>query len=101
MIAAAVSIGARAAEPSPGRIPPVTGLVKLFGEREDDLAAAIGRGDAAALSRTLADDFELRTGARAANPVPRAEFIANAGKKRPSMQTVEQMAVHDLGNAAV
>ena len=84
-----------------GRVPTVTRLVKLFLEREDALSAAIHAGDAASLERTLADDFELRSGARAASPVPRVEFIADAAKHHPVSGAASRMAVHDLGSAAI
>ena len=92
---------ALAADTAPGRIPTVTRLVKLFLEREDALAVAMSRGDATALAQTLTDDFELRTGARAAAPVPRADFVAATVRARPTVQPAGRMAVHDLGNVAI
>jgi len=104
LVACAVAMAATAAsaaEPPPGRVSTVTRLVKLFMEREDALAAAMSRGDAAALAQALADDFELRTGARAAAPVPRADFLATVERMRPAVRPAARMAVHDLGGSAV
>src|SRR5438105_8962840 len=64
------------------RIPTVTRLVKLFIERETALAAAIRAGDAAKTQAFLSDDFEMRTGAMAGTPVPRAEWIAEMMRLR-------------------
>jgi len=101
VVALATATATLAADSAPGRVPTVTRLVKLFLEREDALAAAMSRGDSAALAQTLSDDFELRTGARAAAPVPRAEFIAAAERTRPPARPVGRMAVHELGSVAI
>jgi hypothetical protein len=100
-VAMAATFAVLAADTAPGRVPTVTRLVKLFMEREDALAAAMSRGDAAAITQTLADDFELRTGARASAPVPRADFLANAERMRPAAHAAGRMAVHDLGSIAI
>ena len=101
VVAIATATGTLAADVAPGRVPTVTRLVKLFLEREDTLAAAMSRGDSAALAQTLSDDFELRTGARAAAPIPRAEFIAAAERTRPPARPAGRMAVHELGSVAI
>jgi hypothetical protein len=85
--------------PAPsGRIPTVTRLVKLFLDREDALSAAMRKGDMDSLERTLTDDFELRTGARAASPISRADFLADITRHRPASDAASRMAVHDLGS---
>lgn len=89
-----------AAEPR-SRVTTVTRLVKLFLEKEDSVANAIRHGDAAALGKLLADDFELRTGLHAANPVPRAQWIANATRARDAGGDIAGIAVHDFGGVAV
>jgi len=76
-------------------------LVKLYLEREAALSAAVRAGDAAAIGQFLTDDFELRAGARAGRPVPRADFVATLVRTRDSGGDVAGMAVHDLGNAAI
>jgi len=84
-----------------GRVPTVTRLVKLFTEQEAALATAIRAGDASAVERLLTDDFEMRTGATPANPVPRAEWLtAMMGARNPG-DDVTGMAVHDLNGAAI
>jgi hypothetical protein len=106
LLAVAIAIGvvaapALAADSATGRVPTVTRLVKLFLEREDALSAAMRAGDTASLERTLSDDFELRTGARAASPVPRVDFIADAAKNHPASGAAKRMAVHDVGSVAI
>jgi hypothetical protein len=98
---AVASTSAVTADSAIGHVPTVTRLVKLFLEREDALSAAMRAGDAASLERTLSDDFELRTGARAASPVPRVDFIADAAKNHPASGAATRMAVHDLGGVAI
>jgi hypothetical protein len=85
----------------PGRIPTVTRLVKLFLDREEALSAGMRSGDMASLERTLTDDFELRAGARAATPIPRADFLREVVRNRPASGAASQMAVHDLGSIAI
>src|SRR6185369_14662126 len=98
----AVPIPAIAAdEPATGRVGTVTRLVKTFLDREEALSAAMRAGDAASLERTLTDDFELRAGARAASPVPRADFLKDVVQNRPASEAAGRMAVHDLGNVAI
>ena len=95
---------AHSADPAPaapGRVPTVTRLVKLFLEREEALSAAMRAGDMAPLERTLTDDFELRVGAKAAMPIPRADFLADAARTRPASGAASRMAVHDLGGIAI
>jgi len=89
------------ASPPSGRIPTVTRLVKLFLDREDALSAAMRAGDAASLERIMTEDFELRAGARAASPIPRADFLGEVARNRPVSGAATSMAVHDLGNTAI
>jgi hypothetical protein len=83
------------------RVPTVTRLVKLFLERETALIDAIRAGDAETIGSMLADDFELRTGTRAASPVPRAAFLQELARTRDGGGAVDRMAVHDLGSVAI
>jgi hypothetical protein len=84
-----------------GRVSTVTRLVKLFLEKEAALGTAIRNADAAALGALLADDFELRTGARAATPIPRADWMREVLRTRDPGGDVGRMAVHDFGAIAV
>jgi hypothetical protein len=93
--------GIPADEPATGRVGTVTRLVKIFLDREEALAAAMRAGDVGSLERTLTDDFELRTGARAASPIPRADFLKDVVRNRPTGEAPGRMAVHDLGNVAI
>jgi|KBSSwiStaDraftv2_1062776.scaffolds.fasta_scaffold38133_6 hypothetical protein len=79
----------------------ITRLVKVFRDKEAALATAVRNGDATAVGGMLADDFELRAGARAASPVPRDDWIRAAIRTRDPGGEIGRMAVHDLGNAAV
>jgi hypothetical protein len=89
------------ARPTGGRVPTVTRLVQLFLEREAALADAIRNGDEPALAAFLADDFEMRTGARPATPVPRAEWMREVLRERDGGGEIDRMAVHDYGTVAV
>src|SRR5882757_8394634 len=84
-----------------GRVPTVTRLVKVFTEQEGALAFAVRAGDASTVGRLLADDFEMRTGAMPANPVPRAEWLSEMMRERNSGDDLTGMAVHDLNGAAI
>src|SRR5215475_4143789 len=88
-------------QPSGGRIPTVTRLVKLFLDKEALLSAAVRAADANALGAFLTDDFELRTGARAANPVPRVEWMRELLRTRDPGGDISRMAVHDFGTVAI
>lgn len=82
-------------------VPTVTRLVQVFTTLENALAASVQKGDAAALSKLVADDFELRVGAMPGNPTPRAEWLQRSrGNPTPPFR-IEQMAVHDYGATAI
>ena len=86
---------------SGGRVPTVTRLVKLFLDKEGALGASVRSADAAALGKLLTDDFELRTGARAANPVPRGDWMREMLRTRDPGGDISRMAVHDFGGTAI
>ena len=100
---AACIIAPAFAQPSPPstRIPTVTRLVKLFTEREMDLAARAHAKDASALDAVLDASFELRTGSLPGTPVPRDTWIRNARAASSRPPRLEQMAVHDFGDIAI
>jgi len=99
----AVSLPSLAADEQPtgGRVPTVTRLVKLFLEKEASLGAAVRNADATALGSLLTDDFELRTGARAASPIPRADWMREVLRTRDPGGDISRMAVHDFGAIAI
>jgi hypothetical protein len=104
ILVAGVVVPAHSADEAPappGRIPTVTRLVKSFLDREEALSAAMRAADTASLERTLTDDFELRAGARAATPIPRADFLRDVARNRPASGAASQMAVHDLGSISI
>jgi len=88
-------------QPTGGRVPTVTRLVKLFLEKEAALGAAVRNADAATLEGLLTDDFELRTGARAARPIPRANWMRELLRTRDPGGKINDMAVHDYGTIAI
>ena len=96
LLAAAPAVAADA-PPSGGRVGTITRLVKLFLEKEAALQAVVRDGDAAAVGAMLADDFEMRTGARPDNPVPRADWIRAMLQTRDPGGDISRMAVHDYG----
>jgi hypothetical protein len=87
--------------PTGGQVPTVTRLVKLFLEREGAVSDAIHKGDAQSLAGQVTDDFEMRTGARAATPVPRSEWMRDVLRTRDGGDGIGRMAVHDYGTLAV
>jgi hypothetical protein len=87
--------------PASGSVPTVTRLVKLYLDREAALGDAIRSGDGSALANLLTDDFELRAGARAAAPVPRADWMQEVLRTREAGDSIDRMAVHDYGTVAV
>jgi len=87
--------------PTGGQVPTVTRLVKLFLEREALVSDAIRRGDAQTLAQLLTEDFEMRTSARAAAPVPRAEWMRDVLRTRDGGDDIGRMAVHGYDTLAV
>ncbi len=79
----------------------MTRLVKVFLDKEALLGAAVRNADAAALGTLLTEDFELRTGARAGTPIPRAEWMRELLRTREPGGDIAGMAVHDFGGVAV
>jgi hypothetical protein len=101
LVAASLPCGAADEPPTGGRVPTVTRLVKLFLEKEASLATAVRSADANALGSLLTDDFELRTGARAASPIPRADWMRELLRTRDPGGDITGMAVHDFGAVAI
>ena len=89
------------AQAATGRVPTVTRLVKLFTDREMDLAQRIHVGDNAGVEEIVRDDFELRTSTAPGRPIPRAEWIRQSLAAPAPASNPSQMAVHDLGDTAV
>ena len=87
------------AEEAQLRVPTVTRLVKLFSSLEGELMAAVQKGDSTAIEKLLADDFELRSGAKPGAPTARGEWLRHSQGKLAT--SIDQMAVHDYGTAAV
>ena len=101
MLAWTAAVSAADEPPTGGRVPTVTRLVKIFVEQEAALASAIRAGDASMAGRLLTDDFEMRTGAAPANPVPRAEWLSEMVRVRNPGDEATGMAVHDVNGAAI
>jgi hypothetical protein len=97
----AASILSASGQTPDGRIPTVSRLVVLFTQQEMRLAERLRARDAAGVEALLTDDFELRASGRPGRPVPRANWIAQEMKSSAATTAPTEMAVHDLGNAAV
>jgi len=87
--------------PTGGRVPTVTRQVKAFTELEGALDAGVRSGNAAAVGKMLAEDFEMRAASMPGNPTPRAEWIRLALANPGPPVRIEQMAVHEFGTVAV
>jgi len=83
------------------QIPAVTRLVQTYSDYEQRLAEAINRKDTGEIDRLVAPDFELRSAKNIGVPIPRADWLAQSLKERPSTISIGQMAVHDYGNIRV
>jgi len=83
----------------PHRVPTVTRLVMIFTNLEYELMTAVRKGDSTAINKMVVDDFELRSGAMPGVPTPRAEWLQHS--QGHTAGSIEQMAVHDYGTAAV
>lgn len=88
---------------SPAFVAMPTRLVTLFTEQEKAIAAALIKGDHAALDRLVAENFELRAGSRADQAVPRDAWLAHsqAHPEHAAMLSPQHMAVWDFGTNAV
>ena len=101
LLLASLLVFAGFAQAQPAHVPTVTRLVKLFSEREIALQERMHSGDAQGLAGFLADDFELRAATQPGRPIPRDAFIAQAAKQKPQEGAPVEMAVHDVGSAAI
>ena len=101
MLALGAPLAAQAGDASQSRIPTVTRLVQQFTAMENALATAASEKNAASLEAMLAADFEMRTGIAPAVPIPRNEWLRHTLAEKSKPPEAEQMAVHDLGSAAI
>jgi hypothetical protein len=104
LVAACLLVGpgaARGDDAAQSRVPVVTRLVQRFMDFENRLVEAARTKDAAALQGLLSADFELRVGPAPGVPTPREAWLRQSLADRPDTYSIEQMAVHDLGNFAV
>jgi hypothetical protein len=97
----AASIAPAWAQAPDGRIPTVSRLVVLFTQQELQLAERIKARDSSGVGALLTDDFELRASSQPGQPVPRADWIDQSLKSPAPAGAPRDMAVHDLGNAAL
>jgi hypothetical protein len=75
--------------------------VVLFTQQELQLVERIKARDASGVGALLTDDFELRASSQPGQPVPRADWIDQSLKSPAPAEAPRDMAVHDLGNAAL
>jgi hypothetical protein len=72
-----------------------------FTQQENRLAERLAARDAAGAGDLLTDDFELRAGPAPGRAIPRADWLRQSMQSPSGAASPTQMAVHDLGNAAV
>lgn len=95
------SVSAEADTSAPIQVPVLTRLVKLFFGYETRLLDAAKSRDLSALNELLDDDFELRAGPVPGDPTPREDWLRESLGDSSVAYGIEQMAVQDLGQAAV
>jgi len=101
-VCAVATVGPASSQPpATGRIPTVSRLVMLFTEQETRLAERVAARDQAGVSSLLTEDFELRASSQPGRPIPRAEWIQQSLRSPGRSDAPMQMAVHDLGSAAI
>lgn len=95
---------ARAAQTSEDivRVPTVTRLVKAFSQLEVEIIAAVKQKDQAKLAQLIDQNFEMQVASKSVDPVPLSEWL-KASMEEGSSYTydIADMAVHDLGQAAI
>jgi hypothetical protein len=109
--AVAAALGALVALATPGHaadapagshgIVTMTRGMKVFGDAETELIAALKAQDAAALDRLVGPDFEQRTQGAPGTPVPREDWLKQASTELAKATGVREMAVHDFGDIAI
>jgi hypothetical protein len=82
---------------APGRVQTSTRLVTIFSKLENQLADAVVNNDASAASSMVTEDFSEWTPQPPGSPVPRDEWLKDAGKDLANFH-IRQMAAVDLGN---
>jgi hypothetical protein len=97
----ACSTSAEADTTAPNQIPLLTRLVKLFFGYETQLLDAAKSRDLPSLNKLVDDDFELWAGPTPGVPTPREDWLRESLNDRSEPYRIEQMAVQDLGQAAV
>jgi hypothetical protein len=75
--------------------------MRIFGDAERKVIAALKAHDKAALDRLVADDFEQRSQPAPGEPLARDEWTREAPAAAAQSAGLRQMAVHDLGDTAV
>ena len=102
LVLVAANVGPASSQaPATGRIPTVSRLVMLFTEQETRLAQRVAARDQAGVGDLLTDDFELRASSQPGRPIPRADWIRQSLQSPGPSGAPTQMAVHDLGGAAI
>lgn len=75
--------------------------MRVFGDAEARIVAALKGRDAAVLDGLVAPDFEQRTQAAPGTPLPREDWLKQAPAAAVQSGGFRQMAVHDFGDTAV
>jgi hypothetical protein len=79
----------------------VTRLVKIVTGLEAELADGIRSGKPDAAEALLAEDFEMRLSNGPGQPIPRADWLREAIARPGAPATLEQVAVHEIGELAI
>jgi hypothetical protein len=84
----------------PGVVTMTRGM-KIFGDAEAQLVAALKARDTAAVDRLVGPDFEQRSQAAPGTPLPREDWLAQAPAEAARSSAMREMAVHDYGDLAI
>jgi hypothetical protein len=99
----AAPAGAADTPPTGGqqRIVTMTRGMKIFGDAEAALTAALKAKDSATLDRLVAADFEQLAQGAPGTPVPREDWLKQAPADAARSTGIRDMAVHDYGDIAI
>lgn len=86
---------------SPTFIPTVTRYVKLFGELENKLNAAIASGDSTTVDKLLTFNFEQIKGQEPNKPIPKVEWIPASITKKSKPVVITNLSARELGDVVI
>jgi hypothetical protein len=101
LLASAMAAPAADTPPTGHGIVTMTRGMKVFGDAESQLLAALKAHDTAAIDRLVGPDFEQRSQGAPGTPLPREEWLAQAPAEAARSAGLREMAVHDYGDVTV